>query len=227
MTDKRSPRGRTRTMEVPRIPPKGAARVQVVGRSDLLGRTGARVELLTRMERAGLLRPIAVSPTEVYYAPDALAQVERVQTLVAAGYAERDVAHVAGRVAVSATTPVENVLELDKVPGAAGIADGLVPLWGQSEAGQRLIRHADEDLCYALVALPLMGLSDLSQALVAAMTGVSGDSSELRAKIEARLTELDHASTTLRATLAKLGRTRSRSLRTAALRRLLRRPATK
>ncbi len=203
---------------------QGAPRFVVVARTDLLVRSGARVELLARMERAGLLRPIGKSPTEVYYPREAFARVERVQTLIAAGYAERDVAHVVGKVAEASVAAVERVIALDTVPDSQTLPDGLVPLWGRDDSGRRLIRLADLPLCQALLALAAVGLPELAPELSAALVAAQGGAHEaLAAAIEPRLEALEGASATLRATLAKLKRSR-RGTRTARLKRLLRRP---
>ena len=219
---RRAPRPATRTMTSELAAPRVLSRV-VVGRTELLVRSGVRPELLGRIERAGLVRAMGHSPTEAYYAREALDQIERVQTLLGAGYAERDVAHVVGKVSAASAGTLDRVLELDlERPELRALADaGLIPLWAVTDAGQPLIHAIDQPLCEALAALSVVGLDELAPALAEIGTSSPGRSfAELAATIDKRLTALSDASARLRKALAQIQR-RARAPR-KGLRRLLR-----
>lgn len=198
----------SRTMTSELTTPAAFSRV-VVARAELLSRSGVQSELFSRIERAGLVRAIGRSPTEVYYPREAIGQVERVQTLIAAGYAERDVAHVVGKAVATHAATLDRVIELDlDRPELRALSEaGLIPLWAVTDAGQPLIHVIDVPLCDALAALPVVGLGELSPAL--AEVGVGAPSrrfEELAVAIDTRLTVLNDASAQLRKALALLRR---------------------
>lgn len=227
MTERRrGPRFTTRTMRATQTTSEhlvshGHPRI-VIGRTELLTRTALRPEQLTRIERNNLVRPLGESARETYYPREALAQVERVQTLIAAGYAERDVAHVVGRVAAVTGSLIDRVVELDPASASALSEDRLIPIWAVTEAGQPLIHVLDQPLCEALMALRTLGLGALAAPLSGAVAETDPSAlAELRRTIERHLDTLDEASILLRKRLTKLAP--SRGSRAQGLRRLLRR----
>jgi len=189
----------------------------VISRSQLMAQTGLSVELVRRFERVGLVSPVAKSAREVYYATEALQQMERVQTLMAAGYAERDIAHVVGRVASPELDGLVKVDEVDAVAIALGVDEGvldglsrrgvLVP-WGRTHAGAALVAKADIALLGALVALVALGLDASVEDYVAAHRGdVSPEAiADLRARIQARIVGVETAASAMRKALSALAR---------------------
>lgn len=222
MTERRRvPRFTTRTMTSEHLAVRAHPRI-VIGRAELLARAGLRPEQLARIERHNLVRPLGASTRETFYPREALTQLERVQTLVAAGYAERDVAHVVGRVAAATDAPIDRVVELDPASSSALSDGGLIPIWAVTEAGLPLVHVLDQPLCEALIALSTVGLGELAPALSSA--SASNDPAaltELRRAIERHLDALDAASSTLRKNLVRLDSGRAGKGR--GLRRFLRR----
>lgn len=222
MTERRRvPRFTTRTMTSEHLAVRAHPRI-VIGRAELLVRAGLRPEQLTRIERHNLVRPVGVSARETFYPVGALAQLERVQTLIAAGYAERDVAHVVGKVAAANEAPIDRVVELDPASSSALSEAGLIPLWAVTEAGQPLVHVLDQPLCEALLALTTLGLGEHMAALsAAANSSETATLAELRRAIERHLDTLDAASALLRKSLTRLVPARAGKAR--GLRRFLRR----
>lgn len=222
MTERRRvPRFTTRTMTSEHLAVRAHPRI-VIGRAELLVRASLRPEQLARIERHNLVRPVGASARETFYPREALAQLERVQTLIAAGYAERDVAHVVGKVAAANEAPIDRVVELDPASSSALTEGGLIPIWAVTEAGQPLVHVLDQPLCEALLVLSTLGLGELAPALSsAAKSSEPTTMADLKRTIERHLETLDKASTLLRKNLARLnpaGTGRARGLR-----RLLRR----
>lgn len=216
---------------------RAGARV-VIPERELLARVGMAEALFLRALRAGLVVPLGRSTRDTYYHGEAVAQLERVQTLLAAGYAERDVALVVGRVQGAETRAVARVVELEELAmnHSAGtlralVEQGLLPIWGVTEAGRRLLLEQDEDLALAITALASLGLDEHTESLGLLASGrPTTPFTELRARIEARLVEFDGAAKALRRALPRLARRFAPVQRTGEegrvkrLGRLLRRP---
>ena len=221
MTERRRvPRFTTRTMTSEHLAVRAHPRI-VIGRTELLTRVALRPDQLARIERSNLVRPLGASARETFYPREAVAQLERIQTLIAAGYAERDVAHVVGRVAAAPDAPIDRVIELDPSSSSALTDGALIPIWGVTESGQPLVHVLDQPLCEALIALSTVGLGELAPALSAAAANDPDALAELRRGIERHLDTLDAASALLRKNLARLDP--ARAGRARGLRRLLRR----
>lgn len=191
----------------------------MVARGELVARTGATLELLRRLERARLLRPIGRSSVDLYYPAEARQQVERVQTLLAAGYAERDVAVVVGKVIDATRTKAEVVVELAQAAVRCDGSEaevmslcerGLAPVWAVTEGGRTLLAESDLPLVGALNALAVIGRPELQEELSAAWSERPGQLShaELDAEIRARLEALRRAEAVLGLGLGQLERRR-------------------
>lgn len=205
MTERRRvPRFTTRTMTSEHLAVRAHPRI-VIGRAELLVRSGLRPEQLARIERHNLVRPVGASTRETFYPREALAQLERIQTLIAAGYAERDVAHVVGKVAAAADTPIDRVFELDPASSSSLSEGGLIPIWAVTEAGQPLVHVLDQPLCEALIALSAVGLGELAPLLSSAANSSEPASlADLRRTIERHLDTLEAAAAHLRKNLTRL-----------------------
>jgi len=211
----------------------------VIARGQLLALTGVKSELVRRFERVGVVVPLAKSAREIYYPAQARPQLERVQTLLSAGYAERDIAHVVGRVSSTERQALESVHELGEVARSLGvevallegfISRDLVIVWGRTEAGEALVGAAELGLVEALVSLSALGLDSSLQDFAATHRGSSTavNMSELRQSIAARLDVVEAATAVLRKATAALKRkarvkatTESGPAKTARLARLL------
>lgn len=174
-------------------------------------------ELLRRLERSGLVTPRARDEAgRVWVDADTRARVERVQSLIAAGYAERDIALVIGRIErADGKRRVHRVLTLDGFAAAAGLAPAVVArwveerllrAWAHDEQGQPLFSRGALADARALDALDALGLRDEARrwAKVARGDADANEIAEMRARIAAHLTRLDRATRALQKLLPRL-----------------------
>ncbi len=189
----------------------------VVARGQLLTLTGAKGELIRRFERVGVVVQLARSAREVYYASEARQQLERVQTLLSAGYAEKDIAHVVGRVSNTERPNLESVHELAVVARSLRVemgdleelaTRGLIAVWGRTDAGEALVGAAELGLIEGLVSLSALGLDVLLPDFAATHRGSTSAEAmrELSRSIEARVDVVEAATTALRKAMAALTR---------------------
>lgn len=197
---------------------------------DVGGGRAAPPELVKRLERAGLIVPIARDEAgRIWVDVDARRQLERVQALIGAGYAERDIALVIGKVERperrARLEPVVGVEHLCQEAGASGedvkrwLAEGLLEPWALTEAGDPILLPADIDLARALAALEALALGAHKAAWVAA---VRTPKARIDAALRERITRLEAAAKTLRklaATIDERAATRSSRVRLLSRRR--------
>jgi len=138
---------------------------------------GVTPDLIKRLERAGVIVPLGRDRAgRIWVDADARRQVERVQSLMAAGYPERDIALVIGRIErAPGRTRIYDVFVLADVASTEAIPpelvtrwvdDGLVAAWGVAETGELLFESGAVAIVSALAALEVLGLSDHAHALV-------------------------------------------------------------
>lgn len=199
----------------------------VIARGQLLALTGVKAELVQRFERVGVVVPLAKSAREVYYAAEARQQLERVQTLLSAGYAEKDIAHVVGRVSNTERPALESVHELGDVARSLRVEEArleelatreLFAVWGRTEAGQALVGAVELVLIEGLVSLSALGLDALLPDFAATHRGPSSPEAmrELSRSIEARVDAVEAATGALRRALVALTRKGRKAAATAS-----------
>ncbi len=177
---------------------------------------GVSSELVKRLERAGLVKPLGRDTGgQVWVDVDARRQLERVQSLIAAGYAERDITLVIGRAERSARDDrIVEVIGRDELVSRARVgvelldrweASGALAPWARDEAGRPLYQRELVPLARAFSALEALGIGEhvAAWARVARGEPDEGDR-ELKALIEARLERAEVALKTLRKLLARL-----------------------
>lgn len=179
---------------------------------------GATPELVRRLERWGLVVPRARDEAgRVWVDAEARPRIERVQSLVAAGYAERDIALVIGRIESAGTDRqrVQRVLSLEGFAAAADLApatitrwldDRLVRAWAVDEEGAPLFTRGALADARAIAALEALGLADEAPrwARIANGDAAPAETAELRSRIAAHLARLDRATRSLQKLLPRL-----------------------
>lgn len=190
---------------------------------------GASPELIKRLERAGVIVPLGRDRAgNVWVDTDVRRQVERVQSLMAAGYAEKDIALVIGRIErAPGRTRSDEVSSRAELAAAASIppevltrwvADGLIAPWATVEGGEPLFERGLVQTACALAALEALGLGDHAQHFAelvrAGRGGVPGSGGQARSgdaiaalhkRIGERLGEVESAAQVLRKLLSQLG----------------------
>lgn len=135
---------------------------------------GAAPGLMKRLDRAGLITPVGRERGgEVWVDSDARRQLERVVALIGAGYAERDIANVIGRIERTKRTPPAEVITLSALAAATGVSvetarawvvDGTLHAWAQTEEGEPLFGADAPASARVLAALATLGLGELARA---------------------------------------------------------------
>ncbi len=193
---------------------------------------GAPPDLLKRLERAGVIAPLGRDRAgNVWVDADVRRQVERVQSLIAAGYAEKDIALVIGRIErAPGRTRVDEVVGLAELASAASVTPeavtrwvdgGLLEPWATIEQGEALFETGTLVTVRSLAALEALGLADHLHAfaeferagreLVPRVAGArdtrqpSAAIAALHKAIGERLGEVESAAQVLRKLLARLG----------------------
>lgn len=205
----------------------------LIAMTDLSRSLGVPADLLRRLERAGLVVPIAKDDNgEQWVDAGARRQVERVQSLIAAGYAERDIALVIGRAErTDGSSRLESIIGAEELLTKARIergtldrwiAQGAIPGWAVEESGAPLFLRRHVVLARALRALELLGLGELVGTWSALARGEPGAAGrelgrELSAELTTRLDDAEHALQTLRKLLPRLVGSRLRRRRSRLL----------
>lgn len=185
---------------------------------------GAAPDLIKRLERAGVIVPLGRDRAgQIWVAADVRRQVERVQSLIGAGYAERDIALVIGRVEREpGRTRVDEVVGLAELAKAAAVTPedlrrwvtgALVVPWGVAEDGDPLFVRAALGTAKALAALETLGLGADAPALAAFLARDKAPRTKvpdaaiaaLHARVDERLQEVEAAARILRKVLPQLG----------------------
>jgi len=196
----------------------------VVALAGLARALGAAPDLIKRLERAGVIVPLGRDrANQIWVDVDARRQVERVQSLIGAGYAERDIALVIGRVErAPGRTRIDEVLALAELARAAAVAPealrrwvlgGLIVPWALAEGGDPLFVRAALGTAKALTALETLGLGEDAPALAsflgrgkAPRTKVPDAAiAALHARVDTRLAQVESAARILRKVLPQLG----------------------
>ncbi len=200
---------------------------QLVSRQQIVDELGATPEVVRRIERLGLIVPLArdAAGDAVYYEASARQTTSRVLTLIAAGYAEADVALVVGRVATAPSAPRKRPRRLITLAELArrvaapearirGWLDaGVLAPWACDAAGDALFEPEAEALARALGALAVIGLEALVPLIGAALATPSGpEAAALRADLTTHLEQAAAAITALRALARRLAPKRRRRL---------------
>lgn len=150
-----------------------------------VGGRPASPELVKRLERAGLIVPLARDEAgRIWVDVDARRQIERFQALIGAGYAERDIALVIGRAERSERgARLELVAGVEHLAAASGataedirrwLGEGLLEPWASSEAGEPLMAQGLVEIARALAALETLDLAAHKAAWVAAARARDG-----------------------------------------------------
>ena len=145
----------------------------------------ATPELVKRLERAGLIVPLARDEAgRTWVDVDARRQIERFQALIGAGYAERDIALVIGKAERpergARLEPIAGVEHLAAASGATAAdvlrwrGEGLLEPWAVSEGGEPLMAEGLVEIARALAALEALELGAHKAAWVAATRARDG-----------------------------------------------------
>lgn len=181
--------------------PLGALSGDVAG-----GTRPAPPELVKRLERAGLIAPIARDESgRIWVDVDARRQIDRVQALIGAGYAERDIALVIGKVERperrAHLEPVVGMEHLARESGASAddlrrwLSEGLLEPWALTEHAEPLLSSSSIELARAFAALETLDLGAHKAAWVAAVRAPRGP---VDAALRERLGHIEGAARTLR-----------------------------
>ncbi len=137
----------------------------VISRTALVDALKAPPAFLRRVERLGLLNPVArTARHELYYPAEVLERLVHVQSLLAAGYAEKDIGHVLGRVVAEVRSEPALVCTASELAVAPEVLDTflerrLVEVWGETSDGQRLFAVGESERVRVLCALEELGLA--------------------------------------------------------------------
>jgi hypothetical protein len=191
----------------------------VVALGALTKSVGASPELMRKLARAGLVRPIGKDDKgRLWVDAEARRQVERVQTLMAAGYAERDIALVIGKVAAAGErVRVDEVCDLEAFAGlvevpsetvGAWVEASLMPVWGTREDGAPMFLSAAVELGRLFAAAEALDLGAHKALLARVVRGEGRAAGEDIAAfgrfMGERLERLERAVKILRKILPKL-----------------------
>lgn len=166
---------------------------------------GASLALMKRLDRAGLITPVARERGgEVWVDGDARRQLERVVALIGAGYAERDIASVIGRIERTKRTPPSEVITSATLSTLAGVtpealqawvADGTLQAWALTEAGEPLFGADAPARVRVLASLATLGLERHARAW---LEGADDERSEALAVVRKHLRDIEGATRVLR-----------------------------
>lgn len=200
---------------------------QLVSRQQIVDELGATPEVIRRIERLGLILPLArdAAGDAVYYDLGARHTASRVLTLVAAGYAEADIALVVGRVATDPSAPhkrPQRLITLAELARRIGVPVarirgwidvGALTPWAIDAIGDALFEREAEPLARALGALAVIGLDALVPLVGRSLTAPSGpEAATLHAELTTHLEQAAAAITALRALARRLMPKRRRRL---------------
>lgn len=140
---------------------------------------GAPPDLVRRLVRAGLVVPLGRAESGGRWVEvDARRQIERVRALVAAGYAEKDIAVVIGKVERPEADPGKHPIyasstfaRLVAAPEASvqgWVEAGLLEPFGVTEDGGLLFTDEAREVARVLAALEQVGLGSLAADLASA-----------------------------------------------------------
>lgn len=180
---------------------------------------GAPPDLVRRLVRAGLVVPLGKAESGGRWVEiDARRQIERVRALVAAGYAEKDIAVVIGKVerpdADPGKHPIHSLPTFARMVAAPEdlvrrwVEDGVLEAFGRTEDGELLFAGDARDTARLLLALDHLGLAMLAADLTSARSG-DLDADRTRALLETlkrRAVQTKAALTVLDAALPALER---------------------